>query len=105
IKFTTRCNIYMNLEEYRDGRYQQRVGTPDDSPRLDLRARHFRCSTLVHTFRHGHEQEVSLVPDRWTPRTTGAREKRTGMGTASEAAEVTQPNQPSPFTYNQFEYG
>src|SRR5690606_10632048 len=99
------ANFTLNLKELHDGRYRQPVGAPNDGARLDRRACDFRNCSLVHTVRHGYEQEISLVPDRWAARTKGALEKRTRMGTASKTPEVAARRTGfAPSAYYIFEY-
>ena len=69
------------------------MGFAYDSPRVDLGACDIRHGSLVHTFRYGYEQEVSLVPGCWTARQERTREERTQMGAATKTSEVARLEQ------------
>ena len=107
IKFTTQGNFYTKPRGVRDGRYRQRMGFAYDSPGVDLGACDIRRGSLVHTFRYGYEQEVSLVSGCWTAQQERTRKERTQMGAAAETSEVArlQPRRrPHIAEHNGFEY-
>src|SRR5918994_1762434 len=68
----------------RYGSYRQRMGTAHDCAGVAFGARNFWHSALVHSFRYGNQQEISLVSDRRTPRTTGPCQRRAKVGATGE---------------------